>query len=286
LIDNNGGVVNGNEVNVVADPADGSTVDVLSTFTVTFPDEQFVGCGPSLTGSIYVTDETGATVSGAYLSFDMEAPLNQMIVNISKPISEDGTYTVNFRDNAFLFGENGDSGSKAFTLTYKVGTGVSSEHVVADPATGSTVSSLSKIYVTFTDTDECGINNYNHDITVTDAEGNVVTNAAFEIDMEADLNVLVIALDQEITADGVYTINVPALMVIMGSNYDQYSKGFKLTYTIGTPNGIEGINADKEGVYTVYNLQGVQILRSTDANALRNLNAGVYIINGKTQVIR
>jgi hypothetical protein len=286
LIDNNGGVVNGNEVNVVADPADGSTVDVLSTFTVTFPDEQFVGSGVGLGSKLYVTDETGAKVSGATLSFELDTPENQMIVTITDPISVDGEYTVNFAAGTFVFGENGDRESGAFTLTYKVGTGVSSEHVVADPADGSTVSSLSKIYVTFTDTNECGIDNYNHDITVTDAEGKVVTTAAFEIDYNAEMNVLVIALDQEITADGVYTVNVPALMVIMGSNYDQYSKGFKLTYTIGTPNGIEGINADKEGVYTVYNLQGVQILRSTDANALRNLNAGVYIINGKTQVIR
>lgn len=48
--------------------------------------------------------------------------------------------------------------------------------------------------------------------------------------------------------------------------------------------GIEGVGVDAEdGVYTVYNLQGVRVMQTTDAS-LPGLAKGIYIVNGKKVV--
>lgn len=62
------------------------------------------------------------------------------------------------------------------------------------------------------------------------------------------------------------------------------------TYTFeimdGTTTDVKGLNAEEfDGVYRVYNLQGVKVMETTDAAALRNLN-GLYIINGKKAILK
>jgi hypothetical protein len=43
---------------------------------------------------------------------------------------------------------------------------------------------------------------------------------------------------------------------------------------------------DKEAVYNVYDINGVSVIRNGKAEDLDNLDKGVYIINGKTFIIR
>ena len=38
--------------------------------------------------------------------------------------------------------------------------------------------------------------------------------------------------------------------------------------------------------YTVYNLQGILILKTADANCIKELPTGIYIINGKKVMIK
>lgn len=47
--------------------------------------------------------------------------------------------------------------------------------------------------------------------------------------------------------------------------------------------GIAGIQADANGNFTVYNLQGVKVMQGADLNGL---NKGLYIINGKKVVVK
>lgn len=51
--------------------------------------------------------------------------------------------------------------------------------------------------------------------------------------------------------------------------------------------GVEELTADPsfKGVYTVYNLNGVKVLETRDASSLKNLEKGIYIINGKKVVL-
>ena len=45
--------------------------------------------------------------------------------------------------------------------------------------------------------------------------------------------------------------------------------------------GIENIIENSDGIYRVYNLQGVKVLETTDASQVNSLPSGIYILNGK-----
>lgn len=51
--------------------------------------------------------------------------------------------------------------------------------------------------------------------------------------------------------------------------------------------GVESLLAEPEdGVYTVYNLQGVKLMETKDASQINNLNKGIYIVNGKKIILK
>lgn len=87
--------------------------------------------------------------------------------------------------------------------------------------------------------------------------------------------------------EGEFSLVIPATYLIINGN--QLNKEIVATYTIveekGDTDGIAGINADANGVYNVYNMNGVRILSTSNAQDVRNLAKGLYIINGK-KVIR
>lgn len=52
------------------------------------------------------------------------------------------------------------------------------------------------------------------------------------------------------------------------------------------PTAIEDVVAENNNGWTVYNLNGIKVLETTDANELNNLNKGIYIINNKKVFIK
>lgn len=74
----------------------------------------------------------------------------------------------------------------------------------------------------------------------------------------------------------------------LGNNYDDDTADFYYsTYIINTLSaGVEEIALQPEdGVYVVYNLQGVKVLETKDVTTLKSLGKGLYIINGKKVVL-
>lgn len=89
-----------------------------------------------------------------------------------------------------------------------------------------------------------------------------------------------------VTMDYEQTTVVGALYAAQMADYDwdaEYNDYFFSTYIVtGLPSGIEKILAEPEnGVYRVYNLQGVKVLETKDASAVDGLSKGIYIVNGK-----
>ncbi|MDE6629066.1 MAG: hypothetical protein K2K36_06820 [Muribaculaceae bacterium] len=84
------------------------------------------------------------------------------------------------------------------------------------------------------------------------------------------------------------------LTEVVVNNYDYESEEYypEMRYTFGeytdVAAGVENVAADAVAAdgFTVYNLQGVPVLRSGSADQLRSLPAGLYIVNGRKQVIR
>lgn len=73
-------------------------------------------------------------------------------------------------------------------------------------------------------------------------------------------------------------------------NLGKYVGTFYMTnvtiYTDGE-SGIKSVSSDAETVCQgVYNLQGIRVLESNDASAVKNLPKGIYVINGKKVVMK
>ena len=99
-------------------------------------------------------------------------------------------------------------------------------------------------------------------------------------------------------------VKLPTAKELLGADYDA-QKSYTLTFengfsettaingditvsvTVNVVTGINGVTNDDSTVRgAVYNLQGVRVAESSDAETLRRLPAGVYIVKGKKFVVR
>lgn len=71
------------------------------------------------------------------------------------------------------------------------------------------------------------------------------------------------------------------------ASYDENTDFYYSTYIInGLTAGVEQIaSLPEDGVYKVFNLQGVKVLETKDISEVRNLAKGIYIVNGKKVAI-
>ena len=64
------------------------------------------------------------------------------------------------------------------------------------------------------------------------------------------------------------------------------TQDYRFVYTIGTPSGIANIIGANGGKADVYTVNGVMVMKGADASALKTLKPGMYIINGKTYMLK
>ena len=86
---------------------------------------------------------------------------------------------------------------------------------------------------------------------------------------------------------GEWIVSIPEGYVVIDNEMINCAQD--ITYNIiskGDNSAVTGIDADETGMYRVYNLKGVNVLNTTDANDLRGLDRGIYVVNGKKVVIR
>lgn len=88
---------------------------------------------------------------------------------------------------------------------------------------------------------------------------------------------------------GNYTLVVEeATIIFMDSSWEMYLNGeaYISLELDEISTAVENIDVVNDGIYSVYNLQGVKVLETTDASAIKSLNRGIYIINGKKVAVK
>ena len=129
-------------------------------------------------------------------------------------------------------------------------------------------------------------------ITLTDANGNTVALNDPEAvvdgaDEFATPTAWTVALAEELKTVGTYTLTIPAGYFNLGKTQGQVM-GNKETVVVfnitDAAQGINGITIDTEVV--VYNVAGVVVAQGNAGEVLKNLNKGIYIVNGKKFVIK
>ena len=94
---------------------------------------------------------------------------------------------------------------------------------------------------------------------------------------------------EDVTITGQAAISQDFSVIAGGSDGYVLDKDMYFTYIFnGLEGGVESIESEMpvDGVYRVFNLQGVNVLNTKDASEVNTLPAGIYIVNGKKVYLR
>lgn len=271
-------------------PADGAELDSpLTEITVSYAG----GIGQSYISTeqinVYAMNrEIVATVVG----FEPVIPEDQqdnadyaakeMKLILDKPVENDGAYYIMFPAKFFTLGTQFEAYySKQTIVNFAIETVKEedpTEIAVTDNGDG-------RLLLTF---DEKYAPNTNwactEKVVITDAEDNVVgeyDDTAFEWDWEVS-NILYFSA--KLTENGTYTISFPKGFFILNDNEDP-STAVTVTYVVGEVDAIDNINADAEN-FAVYSLTGSLVKANANKADLKNLPAGIYVVNGKKYLVK
>ena len=89
---------------------------------------------------------------------------------------------------------------------------------------------------------------------------------------------------EPVTANGTYILEIPTGYFCDGNGKD--IEGITLKYIVDENTAIEDIIANENGTWKIYNIGGIKVLETEDADKIEALPTGVYIINGIKTVIK
>ena len=264
-------------MHVSANPQEGE-VGSLKDFEFTFMD--YNSCAWTYEAMPFISDGDGnklATISNV----DYGTGLNQLVCSLKGEITEPGTYILTIPAGAVTYNDDPDNLNSEVTFTYTIAD-KSNEDVTITPAAGNVSEIPALLILTFNDQTEVGASG---NCTLVDDKGNSY-KAELGIYWEGALNELQIELaDGAITAEGTYTLTIPAGAVSYGSSGDSSNGELTFVFVIGNATAISNIFA-AEGNVEIYNANG-QLVKRGDASAIKSLAPNkMYIINGKKVIIK
>ena len=278
----------GSTENVTITPATG-VVESLHVFELTFVDREFASWG---SGNPTITLPDGSVVNITDATYgDDWSVTNVLKLTTPEEYTEPGNYVLTLPAGCVTFGEYGEE-SNASDIKFKYNIPVPAPELVvtADPESGSYLESLGDVVLTFKD---CAFVDWNitysgPEVTLTYTDEN---NNSTDKDVSmvrswgVSDNQLMFQLSQYGSfADlGTYTLTIPANYVTYTYDYSQdLTNENPLVFTwYVVQSGVSIIFAGEEGAINVYTVDGIQVVNNGGAADIRNLNKGIYIINGK-----
>ncbi len=265
-------------MHVSANPQEGE-VGSLREFELTFMD--YSSCNWTNDVNPYISDGEGNKIADI-TNVGWGEGLNQLVCTLAEEITEPGTYVLTIPAGAVTYNDDPANLNSEVTFTYTI-LAAAEDDVTLDPAPGTVTEIPASIKVIFNK--EEGVNTASGNPYITDANGNVYTTT-LGINWDwPEWNALEIKLnDGAITADGVYTLTIPAGCVAL-TDGSTNPVDYNFVYTIGNATAISNIFA-AEGNVEIYNANG-QLVKRGDASAIKTLAPNkMYIINGKKVIIK
>ena len=301
-------------VDYTLDPVDGNTVTNLSKVTLTFPNNlvaYYDNTYPAVailenttTGATYFCYEPqseylmeeGTEGIEFYFSF-YEAGSDEVAV-----IDQEGEYVLSIR--GLYTAEMDEEGEIAETINLPVITANYSitYPVVYEftPAAGSEVEDLSTIVLTFPHDSLIGINDEVRPAAV--VLENTTTDAiyvcenpmkSYGAEGEAIFTMTFSELGSSeavaVNYDGAYVLTVKGLFkteIIEDEEVNTELPNIVADFYIVNGAGVEAIFGETETSFNVYGINGIQVVRNGNAEALKSLRPGLYIINGKKVLVK
>ncbi len=297
----------GADVLVSVEPENNATVQKISTITVAFEGNKEINLAYLTIEKPFINSMGRAT----YIELD-EPEFNdahtQATWTLETPIETDGVYALTIPKQYFIAGtEMSTSVNNQTTFTYIVEgnggevSGVSEDLIpTASIEENGNYDSLGEIVLTFNQVALCEIDE-NWDPLVPGTLYRSVNNQFEEVekinpaaDDDWQPKVYTYTFSTPLTETGAYKF-VIAEHLFWNEKYDetQYdttpvgsiSPELVYNFTVGDMTGVEAIVA-ANGVATVYDIAGRVVLRDANADQIKALAAGVYIINGKKYVVK
>ena len=259
-------------INVSIDPVPGEVAS-LKNFDLIFNDANEAGWGDGFPTLTY-PDGTVVKIKNQ----DIGTAWNELTLSLDEEITAPGEYILTLP--AASVNLDGTPTDKDYSFVYTIAEADNEKYTVT-PEVGN-VTSLQTIDVIFDSHSEISFGSGNPSLT--DAAGNSYTvNEGWGPDWDI-LNWATFTIAEEITAEGTYTLTLPAGHI----NYEDGSsnvKDIKFTWTIGNATAISNIFA-AEGNVEIYNANG-QLVKRGDTSAIKTLAPNkMYIINGKKVIIK
>ena len=89
---------------------------------------------------------------------------------------------------------------------------------------------------------------------------------------------------EPVTANGTYILEIPTGYFCDGNGKD--IEGITLKYTVENETAIHDIVAEGENGWVIYSTSGIKVLETKDADKVKALPRGIYIINGIKAIIK
>lgn len=275
-----------NRYDFTVSPASESTVEMLDKITFSYSTGISLNWGGDPTTKIVIRDREGYFTYGEFTMNDIKYDLSDnknMWIELETPITDAGNYVVDVPSGFFVLGEQFESSLNKHTLVYYEIKAASKDFKLEVNPAGGNVTEIPAI-IEFTATELSALAcNFDMVPTLKDANGNTYkVSFAYPEDWNKWNAVDVVLADGAITADGTYTLTIPAGALYNDSdgNYSNL-EDIVIVYVISTGTGIDSIVANAGGKVDVYTVNGVNVLRNADAAAVKALKKGLYIINGK-----
>ncbi|MDE6333125.1 MAG: hypothetical protein K2L77_00610, partial [Muribaculaceae bacterium] len=263
------------------------------TFAIVFSDDEVVSSGDAYKDIVVkfndevlpAYDYSDESTMGYQKQTESGNPALMFMVAGGAAYDKKTTGTVSVSIPAGAVKVSGQPNPEAIEYTWQVVEEKEYTYVVT-PANGSTVKSLSELTIEFPDAETAKVGEYFQLGWISVKQGySVIAKAdAVELVEDAEHPTFKITLSQTIDNSGEYSVEIWD-----GSFYldnAQSSPSIKLNYTVDPDfSGISDIVADSESK-TVVNMQGIIVLRDADAEAVKSLPAGIYIVNGKKVSIK
>lgn len=264
-----------NAQDYIVEPANGSEVESLTDIFITWENATVIDVDPTLmVGGIKAYIIEGENKIFSTDVFCGPAWGNCINLTMMNPTLDAAYYQIEIPDNMITV--DGEPVA-AFNLNYIIpGMGTSDATFEITDDNGS----INNIFITVTPCTDLAV-----------AEGAeveypfLVRNDGFASERTAiysvsitGANTAMLVADQNVIP-GYYTLHIPrGLFIIDGEISPLMLQDFRVS-------AVNKVTNDAQNV-TVYDLNGVQVVKNADANAVNSLQPGIYIVNGSKKLVR
>lgn len=298
-------------VELAIDPAAGSTVEKLNVITLSYKNEaemeMAVGIDWNYTGTETVTLSTKSReLIYEFKVADMKvvAPqtgvddlgnpiyseISKVELTLPEAITEPGTYVLNIPEGRFTVGAQFEVyGNKAVNAEYYIDEPKVPHVLTVTPAAGA-VETLQRIDIEGQGLEAAQPVDFDAPIEIKDADGKVVftetAGSIYDKSIDSDWNFIGFWIEPNITEKGTYTLTIPAGTFMFDGYEDEVNEGLVAVYSVSGLTGITSVVVEEADQYVVYTLGGVHVMTTANAAQLAELNAGIYVINGKKVLVK